>query len=139
MARLAGASAAVYVDSSGGAHLGTFVKILDVSDWEWHDECSMDRITIKGDRLEQFTPGAQTATFTAKRFHEGIQVFQGYVSDAANNGTEWNWRLDLVDNTNTFTQIFCSGYGRRSTTSAPQAGVVETFELQVTDTFSFSM
>lgn len=135
MSRLAGPQGAVYVKISG-----IFTKVADVYDWEFGADTKMRDISIKMDAIDRWIPShAENVRFTAKRRHEGTSAFAPYVSDSAANATYTTWRLDLIDNNASYLQITCNGYAMRSRTTVPQEGIDETFELQIDDSYTFSM
>lgn len=135
MARLAGISGAVYVKIAG-----VFTKVADVYDWQFTQNTTMLNCSIKSDTIERFTPSHSSGVkFTAKRRNEGSEVFPFYVTDAAQNATQTTWRLDLIDNNNSFTQITVNGYAETATTNAPQDAAEETFVLQIDDSFVYNL
>jgi hypothetical protein len=125
MARLGGNFGAVYVGTSP-------VKILDIYDWTWEASTELLNASIKMDIIERWIPSHGTGyRFTAKRRNQGTTVFPALVFDSAVNATQTTWRLDLVDNNNSFVQISGKGYARTTSLNAPaDTAVDETFELQ---------
>jgi hypothetical protein len=134
VARLSGQLGAVYVKVAG-----VFTKVADIYDWQFTANTTMLACSIKMDTIERFTASHGSGVkFTAKRRTEGVSVLPFYVADSANNGTQTTWRLDLIDNDNTFTQITVNGYAEQSTSNAPADGSDETFTLQIDDTWAYT-
>ena len=125
MARLGGNSGAVYVGASPA-------KVLDIYDWVFEASTELLNASIKSDVIERWVPSHGTGyRFTAKRRNQGTTVFPAFVFDSAVNATQTVWRLDLVDNNNSFVQISGKGYARTTSLNAPaDAAVDETFEVQ---------
>lgn len=126
MARYSGNAGAVYLGASP-------VKVLDVYDWHYDSSVKLLDASIKGDTIERFAPSHGTGLkFTAKRRSQGgASVFPNLVLDAAVNATQTTWRLDLIDNNNSFVQITGKGYAMDSSLNAPaDQAVEETFTLQ---------
>jgi len=95
MARLTGHFGAVYVQTH---NTGAFVKVADVYDWQFTNDSTLYDVSIKMDFIERWAPSHSSGVkFTAKRRHEGLSVLPFFVADAANNGLQSTWRLDLVD------------------------------------------
>lgn len=136
MARLAGPSGAVYVKIAG-----VFTKVLDIYDWELHVGNTLRECSIKSDVIERFVVSHSSGnTFTAKRRNEGVTVWDAYIADAGNNGTQTVWRLDLVDGNAGFTQTTVNGYAKTSTLHSPGAAAVDdTFELQIDDSWTYNV
>jgi hypothetical protein len=135
MARLTGKNGAVYVKI-----VSTFTKVADIFDWEFHNNTTVYDISIKGDTIERWIPSHNSGVrFTAKRYNQGTTVFPLQVIDSAVNATQTEWRLDLIDNNNSFVQITVRGYAIAGSTSAPRGMSEETFELQIDDSYAYSM
>lgn len=126
MARQTGTFAAVYVKIAG-----VFTKVLDTYDWTFDTKNEMLKIPIKMDTTEVYQPSHNDATFSAKRIVES-SAWLGFISDASLNDTLTIWRLDLIDNNNSFTQIAVQGFADTESFNAPAgARSEETFKLQI--------
>lgn len=125
--RLAGHFGAVYA-WNGSA----YAKIADIYDWEFTVGAKLYDCSIKSDLLERFAASHGSGIkFTAKRRTEGINVFPTYVGGAGQNGTQNRFRLDLVDNNNSFTQFECFGFAEESSNTAPPEAADERMTLQI--------
>lgn len=134
MARLTGKKGAVYLNVSG-----TMTPIADIFDWEFHQNTTVYDASIKGDAIERFVPSHSSGVrFTAKRYNQGLQSFAGIPVDAALNATLEEWRLDLVDQSGSFTQIAVYGYAVSASTTAPRGMSEETIEIQCDYGFVYS-
>ncbi len=122
MPRITGISGALYIGS-------TPTKVADIYDWQFETTTDLLPIDIKGDYFHKFTPDAGGARFTAKRRNQASAVLAALAPDAALNGTQLLFRLDLVDASGSYTQITGQGYVSDGSLNAPRDVVDDTVGL----------
>lgn len=124
MARKVGKEGAVYLGSP-------LVKVADIYDWAWEAATEMLGCDIKMDAFSRFTPSHGNARFTAKRRLNTTALLTKEVFDSANNGEQLAFRLDLIDNDNTLSQISGTGYVSSGSVGAPRDAISDEFEITV--------
>lgn len=114
-ARLSGLNGAVYMGA-------TPTIVADVYEWTFEPKEDLLPCDIKSDRYHRFVPDAGGAVFRAKRRIESTAFFSGLVIDAIANETQALFRLDLIDNNGSYTQIQGQGYVTSGTLGVPYNG-----------------
>jgi hypothetical protein len=120
--RITGISGALYIGSTPN-------KVADIYDWQFETSTDLLPVDIKGDFFHKFVPEAGGARFTAKRRNQASAVLSTLPPDAALNGTQLLFRLDLVDASGSYTQITGQGYCSGGSLNAPRDVVDDTVEL----------
>lgn len=131
MARKTGKFGALYLGASP-------VKQGDLFDWKFDPVNELGNVSTKGDAFDRFLPIAGSSKFTAQRYVNTTATFVHGVYDAAKNATLLTFRLDLIDNDNTLTQISGTGYVERGALAAPRGMVVDDFEIQCDGEYTIS-
>lgn len=134
MSRFSGVSGAIY-EYTGGS----FVKVLDVYEWNITQTFHTLRCDIKGDTMARYAADHGEVKFTAKRRYEGFVGFTAFLSDVFTNQVSRKWRLDLVDNNNSYTQHTVTGFATMASTNNPQDLTEETFELTVDGDWTYNV
>ena len=122
MPRITGISGALYIGA-------TPTKVADIYDWQFETTTDVLPVDIKGDFFHKFSPDVGGARFTAKRRNQTSGVLSALPPDAALNGTQLLFRLDLVDASGSYTQITGQGYCSGGSLNAPRDVVDDVLEL----------
>jgi hypothetical protein len=129
-ARITGKLAAVYLGT-------TPTKVADIFDWVFTTDTVALRCDIKSDRYAKYSPAENTATLSAKRYNQTDSVLMALVQDAAVNGTQLLFRIDLVDNDTGFNQIQGQGFVTTGSLNAPRGMVEDTFQVTLDGAWAF--
>jgi hypothetical protein len=129
--RITGRDGAVYLGS-------TPTIVLDVYDWAFTATNDVLECDIKGDKYHKSIPGAGGAKFTAKRRVEASSVFAAMAIDEATNHTQNLFRLDLISNNGSYTQIQGQGYVSSGSLTAPRDAVDDSIEITFDGLYSMS-
>lgn len=132
MARITGKYGALYLGASP-------TKQADVFDWKFDATNDVADCSIKGDAFDRFVTIKGAAKFTCQRYVITFGTFAHAVWDAAKNGTLLTFRLDLIDNTATFTQISGTGFVESGSLNAPRGLVVDDFSIVVDGEYTITV
>lgn len=103
--------------------------VFDVYDWQFDSSTSVLPCDIKSDKYHKYIPDAGGAKFTAKRRVETNAVFSALLLDESTNYTQQLFRLDLIDASNSYTQITGQGFVTSGTLAAPRGAADDTIEI----------
>lgn len=120
------------VGKQGALYLGVGpTKVADLFDVTFEANTEMEDVSIKMDAFRKYSPSHGHARIRARRYVNTTAVMLRECYDAAKNGELLAFRVDVIDATNTLSQISGEGWIAASSLALPRGAVVEDFEMTV--------